>query len=79
MKEIIIGIDHGYSNIKTANTCFKTGVITHEGKPAFTNDLLDYDGRYYTIGEGHKEYPMFMLSTTYCIFHRFIHKILRIA
>ena len=56
MKEIIIGIDHGYSNIKTANTCFKTGVIAHEGKPAFTNDLLIYDGHYYTIGEGHKEY-----------------------
>ncbi len=23
---IIIGIDHGYGNIKTANCCFKTGV-----------------------------------------------------
>ena len=31
-------------------------MIAHEGKPAFTNDLLIYDGRYYTIGEGHKEY-----------------------
>ena len=56
MKEIIIAIDHGYSNIKTVNTCFRTGVIAHEGKPAFTNDLLIYDGHYYTIGEGHKEY-----------------------
>ena len=23
---IIIGIDHGYGNIKTAHCCFKTGV-----------------------------------------------------
>ena len=53
---VVLGIDHGYSNIKTANTCFKTGVIAHEGKPAFTNDLLVYDGHFYTIGEGHKEY-----------------------
>ena len=59
MKEMIIAIDHGYSNIKTANTCFKAGVIAHEGKPAFTNDLLVYDGRCYTIGEGHKEYSPF--------------------
>jgi len=59
MKEMIIAIDHGYSNIKTANTCFKAGVIAHEGKPAFTNDLLVYDGRFYTIGEGHKEYSPF--------------------
>ena len=59
MKEMIIAIDHGYSNIKTANICFKAGVIAHEGKPAFTNDLLVYDGRCYTIGEGHKEYSPF--------------------
>ena len=59
MKEMIIAIDHGYSNIKTANTCFRTGVIAHAGKPAFTNDLLVYDGRCYTIGEGHKEYSPF--------------------
>ena len=25
-RPIIIGIDHGYGNIKTANCCFKTGV-----------------------------------------------------
>ena len=42
--------------MKIANACFKTGVIAHEGKPAFTNDLLVYDGHFYTIGEGHKEY-----------------------
>ena len=24
---IIIGVDHGYGNIKTANHCFRTGII----------------------------------------------------
>ena len=23
---IIIGVDHGYGNIKTANPCFRTGI-----------------------------------------------------
>lgn len=32
----IIGIDHGYGNIKTANHCFKTGITTHESEPLFT-------------------------------------------
>ena len=29
-KPIIIGIDHGYGNIKTAHTCFPTGVTAHD-------------------------------------------------
>ncbi len=27
---VIIGIDHGYGNIKTANCCFKTGVASFD-------------------------------------------------
>lgn len=26
---IIIGIDHGYGNMKTANCCFPTGLIAY--------------------------------------------------
>ena len=52
----IIGVDHGYGNIKTAHTCFRTGVTAHDREPTFKNDLLIYEGRYYTIGEGHKEF-----------------------
>ena len=53
---IIIGIDHGYGNIKTANHCFKTGVLSYDSEPAFTQDMLIYNGRYYLFGEGHKEF-----------------------
>ena len=53
---IIIGIDHGYGNIKTAHTCFRTGVTVHDREPTFKNDLLIFNGKYYTIGEGHKEF-----------------------
>ena len=54
--KFIIGIDHGYGNIKTANHCFKTGIIAYDSEPLFTKDMLIYDSKYYLIGEGHKEF-----------------------
>jgi len=53
---IIIGVDHGYGNMKTANHCFKTGIMGYDSEPLFTKDMLVYNGRYYLIGEGHKEF-----------------------
>ena len=52
----IIGVDHGYGNIKTANYCFPTGVESSDTEPTFKQDLLIYEGQYYQIGIGHKEY-----------------------
>jgi len=52
----IIGVDHGYGNMKTANHCFPTGIDAYDSEPLFTRDMLVYDGRYYLIGEGHKEF-----------------------
>ena len=51
-----IGIDHGYGNIKTANHCFKTGISAYDSEPLFTAEMLTYNGKYYLIGEGHKEF-----------------------
>ncbi|CAK7033023.1 MAG: hypothetical protein ENTB_01869 [Enterocloster aldenensis] len=53
---VIIGIDHGYGNIKTAHCCFKTGVAAYDKEPTFKSNLLVYGGRYYTIGEDQKEF-----------------------
>ena len=55
-KPVIIGIDHGYGNIKTAHTCFKTGVTAYNKEPTFKSDLLIYEDRYYIIGDEHKEF-----------------------
>ena len=55
-EKLIVGIDHGYGNIKTANHCFKTGIMGYDAEPLFTKDMLVYGGRYYLIGEGHKEF-----------------------
>ncbi len=53
---IVIGIDNGYGNMKTAHTCFKTGLTVHDKEPAFKSNLLIYNGRYYIIGDEHKDY-----------------------
>jgi len=52
----IIGIDHGYGNIKTANCCFGTGIIASDKEPVFKENLLVWNDKYYLIGEGHKEF-----------------------
>ena len=53
---IVIGIDHGYGNIKTASSCIRTSVKAYDTEPTFTSNMLIYIGRYYIIGEGHKEF-----------------------
>ncbi len=55
-KPVIIGIDHGYGNIKTAHVIFKSGVTAYDKEPTFTRNMLTYDGRYYIIGDEHKEF-----------------------
>lgn len=55
-ESIIIGIDHGYGNIKTVNTCFTAGVTAYDKEPTFKNNLLCYEDKYYQIGEEHKEF-----------------------
>jgi plasmid segregation protein ParM len=56
-KPVVIGIDHGYGNMKTAHCCFRTGILPIDGnEPVFSSDILTYDGKSYVIGQGHKEF-----------------------
>jgi len=50
----IIAVDHGYGNMKTANTVTSTGIKAYETEPIFTGNILEYNGIYYRIGEGTK-------------------------
>ena len=52
----VIGIDHGYGNMKTANCCFPTGVMKSDTEPTFVSDLIVWNCKYYSIGVGHKEF-----------------------
>lgn len=53
---MVIGIDHGYGNIKTAHCCFKAGVTVYDKEPTFKSNMLIYKDKYYIIGEEHKEF-----------------------
>ena len=52
----IIGIDHGYGNLKTANTVTASGVRVHDIEPPFKKELLEFDGKFICIGENHKSF-----------------------
>ena len=53
---LIVAVDAGYGNMKTASCSFPTGLAVSEEKPYFSENLLTYQGRYYLIGVGHKEF-----------------------
>lgn len=51
---IILGVDNGYGNVKTAHRVFPTGIIKCDSEPVLSKEYIEYDGSYYIIGEGHK-------------------------
>ena len=53
-ESIIIGVDHGYAAMKTAHFSFHTGLVAHEHEPYTLNNVLEYGGKFYRVGEGHK-------------------------
>ena len=48
---MIISIDHGNKQIKTLNRTFTSGLLERDSKPAFGEDILCYEGKYYTLSE----------------------------
>ena len=50
----IVGIDHGFGNIKSRHVVFRTGVRAYDAEPSMAADALYYDGKFYVIGEDHK-------------------------
>ena len=55
----VIGIDHGWSNIKTSSQVFVTGVKEITTEPALFDGVLEYKGRYY---KKHKDRGRYILS-----------------
>ena len=51
---LIIGVDAGYGNYKTARRVFPTAISASEKPPVLAKDYIEMDGKYYIIGEGHK-------------------------
>jgi len=51
----VIGIDHGWSNIKTSSQIFVTGVKEITTEPALFDGVLEYKGKYYKVGGNRQE------------------------
>ncbi len=54
--KIMIGMDHGYGNMKTAHRVFRTGVECFEEEPIVNMNFVKYKDKYYVIGENHLIY-----------------------
>ncbi len=46
----VIGVDHGWSQMKTVNTVFSSGIEQILSEPAFWDDVLEFEGKYYKVG-----------------------------
>lgn len=42
--KLLIGIDHGYGNMKTRHTVFKSGVKCYSTEPAVATNVLELEG-----------------------------------
>lgn len=49
---MIIGVDHGYSVMKTAHICFPSGIVRYEHEPYTNRGVLKIEGKYYVCGTG---------------------------
>ena len=46
----VIGVDHGWSGMKTSNYVFTTGVKEITTEPAFLENVVKYQDTYYRVG-----------------------------
>ena len=55
-KPVVIGIDHGFSFMKTKHHIFGNGVVRCNGRPPVAENGFYYDGSYYCIGGGVRQF-----------------------
>lgn len=46
---MIISVDNGNANTKTVHTLFKTGLTKHEVKPPMAEEIIEWNGSFYTL------------------------------
>ena len=52
---LIIGVDHGYGYVKTANTLMKSGIEELPEEQFFTDDILVFNDNVYAVGQNRTE------------------------
>lgn len=56
-QHMVIGIDHGNSQVKTVHETFTSGITAHgTAKPSLPTDIILYDGNYFTISSRREPY-----------------------
>ena len=53
---MVIGIDNGNANTKTVHCVFTSGLTEHDVQPAIGNEVLKWNGKYYTLSEKRMPY-----------------------
>lgn len=48
---MLIAIDHGNKQIKTAHQTFSSGLCESDTRPPFGENILRYNGKYYTLSD----------------------------
>ena len=46
---MIIGVDNGNAQTKTTHVVFPSGAISHDSYPEFSNEVLKFNNKYYTL------------------------------
>lgn len=54
--KLILGVDHGYGNMKTVHRVFKSGVDGMDEEPIVSKNYIKFENKYYVIGESHLTY-----------------------
>lgn len=65
---LIIAVDHGFGNMKTANIVFSNGMAVYDTEPIMSRDYLFFEGKYYVLNQGHKPYASEKLTMMIFIF-----------
>lgn len=60
---MIIGIDHGFSAVKTKHFVFTAGIVSYDNEPFTMQNVLEYEGRYYVCGTGRQPLIREKMST----------------
>lgn len=53
---MIIGVDNGNANTKTVHTTFTSGITKHDLKPPMADEIIFFNGKYYTLSTKRNTY-----------------------
>ena len=60
---MLVCVDHGNKQIKTASRVFTSGLVESDTRPPFGDNILFYRGKYYTLSD-QRNFFFFILFTS---------------